>query len=108
VARVRESGDSSRSTRQRAASSVLGCQSSPADPDAEQSRSESGSRMSSERRVNLVKVFSATKARERDEHGDRVTQWLRSRPGLKTVDTVVQLSSDRECHCLSIVLLCSE
>ncbi|MCC7382570.1 MAG: hypothetical protein IT384_12105 [Deltaproteobacteria bacterium] len=49
-----------------------------------------------------VKVFSATKARERDEMGEVITQWLRDNPGLEIVDRVVLQSSDNEFHCLSI------
>lgn len=54
---------------------------------------------------NFVKVFSATKARDRTELGDKVTEWLRRQPeGTEIVDTVVTQSSDREFHCLSITL----
>jgi hypothetical protein len=51
-----------------------------------------------------VKVFSATKAKEREELGETVTRWLRSNAELEVVDRVVNLSSDDEFHCLSIVL----
>ena len=51
-----------------------------------------------------VKVFSATKAKEREELGDTVTRWLRSNADLEVVDRVVTQSSDDEFHCLSIVL----
>jgi len=51
-----------------------------------------------------VKVFSATKARERDELGETVTRWLRSNADLEVVDRVVTQSSDDEFHCLTIVL----
>lgn len=50
-----------------------------------------------------VKVFSATKARERDELGEQVTRWLRSNPDLAIVDKVVCQSSDNEFHCYSVV-----
>jgi hypothetical protein len=50
-----------------------------------------------------VKVFSATKAKEREELGDTVTRWLRANPDLEIVDRVVSQSSDDEFHCLSIV-----
>jgi hypothetical protein len=58
--------------------------------------------------VNLVKVFSVTKARERDQLGERVTAWIQERPGTTILNTVVRLSSDSRFHCLSIVLLCHE
>ncbi len=51
-----------------------------------------------------VKVFSATKAREREELGETITRWLRANADLEVVDKVVSQSSDDEFHCLSIVL----
>ena len=51
-----------------------------------------------------VKVFSATKAKEREELGETVTRWLRSNGDLEVVDRVVTQSSDDEFHCLTIVL----
>ena len=51
-----------------------------------------------------VKVFSATKAKEREELGETVTRWLRANADLEVVDRVVTQSSDDEFHCLSIVL----
>ena len=50
-----------------------------------------------------VKVFSATKAKEREELGETVTRWLRANPDLVIADRVVSQSSDSEFHCLSIV-----
>jgi hypothetical protein len=51
-----------------------------------------------------VKLFSATKAKERDELGDQVTRWLRANGDLEIVDRTVIQSSDNEFHCLTIVL----
>ena len=51
-----------------------------------------------------AKVFSATKAKEREELGEHVTAWLRDNPGIVLKDTVVQQSSDNEFHCLTIVI----
>ena len=51
-----------------------------------------------------VKVFSATKAKEREELGETVTRWLRSNADVEVVDRVVTQSSDNEFHCLTIVL----
>ncbi len=51
-----------------------------------------------------VKVFSATKAKEREELGETVTRWLRSNAEIEIVDRVVRQSSDDEFHCLTIVL----
>jgi hypothetical protein len=55
-----------------------------------------------------VKVFSATKAKERDELGETVTRWMRSNTDLEIVDRVVTQSSDDEFHCLTIVLFYRE
>ncbi len=51
-----------------------------------------------------VKVFSATKAKDREELGEGVTRWLRSNADLEVVDRVVSQSSDNEFHCLCIIL----
>jgi hypothetical protein len=51
-----------------------------------------------------VKVFSATKAREREEIGEVITRWLRENPNIEVVDRVVLQSSDNEFHCLTITL----
>lgn len=54
---------------------------------------------------NTVKVFSATKARDRQSLGDRLTEWIQSQPsGVEIVKTVVRQSSDREFHCLTFVV----
>ena len=50
-----------------------------------------------------VKVFSATKAKEREELGETISRWLRANPTLEIVDQVVSQSSDDEFHCLSFV-----
>ena len=54
--------------------------------------------------ISQFKVFSATRAREREELGDRVTAWIQANPGLDILQTVVSLSSDSEFHCLSITV----
>ena len=51
-----------------------------------------------------VKVFSATKAKDREELGENVTRWIKSNADLEIVDQVVRQSSDNEFHCLSITL----
>lgn len=51
-----------------------------------------------------VKVFSATKAKERESLGEAITQWLRSTQNIDLVNTVVTQSSDREFHCLTITV----
>jgi hypothetical protein len=52
-----------------------------------------------------VKVFSATKARERELIADRINEWLdETIKEIEIVDTVVTQSSDREFHCLTITI----
>ncbi len=55
-------------------------------------------------RFTGVKVFSATKAREREDLGDSISRWLQANSDLEIVDRVVAQSSDNEFHCLTIVL----
>ncbi|HSN92845.1 MAG TPA: hypothetical protein VLS93_16560 [Anaeromyxobacteraceae bacterium] len=55
-----------------------------------------------------VKVFSATKAKDREELGETITRWLRSNPTLEIVDRVVTQSSDNEFHCLTLVFFFRE
>jgi len=63
---------------------------------------------SMEEPINLVKVFSATKAKDRQAIGDQVTLWIADHPSVRIVKTVVSLTSDMKFHCFSIVLFCSE
>jgi hypothetical protein len=51
-----------------------------------------------------VKVFSATKMKDRQFLGERITDWLTDIPELDIIDKVVTQSSDNELHCLSVVL----
>jgi len=55
-------------------------------------------------RFTGVKIFSATKAKEREELGESITRWLLANADLEIVDRVVSQSSDNEFHCLTIVL----
>lgn len=54
--------------------------------------------------VNGVKVFSATKFRERQTLGERLTEWMEQHPTYKVIDTKVTQSSDAEFHCLTITV----
>jgi len=54
--------------------------------------------------VTGVKVFSATKAKERELLGELITDWIRSNPNCELVDKIVTQSSDSEFHCLTITL----
>lgn len=51
-----------------------------------------------------VKVFTATRAKDREDLGDVITRWLRDNPRVRPVDKVVTQSSDREFHCLTITV----
>ena len=55
-------------------------------------------------RFTGCKVFTTTLARDREAMSDNITRWLQDHPELEIVDKVVTLSSDRQFHCLSIVL----
>ncbi len=55
-----------------------------------------------------VKIFSTTLARDRDALSDRITRWLGENPKLEIVDQLVRQSSDKEFHCLSILLFYRE
>jgi hypothetical protein len=56
-------------------------------------------------KVNVVKVFSATRAKDRESLGEIVTAWIARNPGVRVLKTFVMLSSDSAFHCLSIVLV---
>jgi hypothetical protein len=51
-----------------------------------------------------AKVFTATKARDRDGLGEVLTRWIQDNPKARIIDKVVTQSSDREFHCLSITI----
>lgn len=55
-----------------------------------------------------VMVFTATKAKEREELGDKVTEWVRAAPPKTVLDVTVTQSSDEEFHCLTITILYEE
>ena len=56
-------------------------------------------------KINIVKVFSATRARDRELLGEVVTAWIAHNLGVRVLKTFVTLSSDSRFHCLSIVLI---
>lgn len=52
-----------------------------------------------------LKVFSATKQKERDELGETVTRWLNEKKNeIEVVDKMITQSSDSEYHCVTISL----
>lgn len=61
-----------------------------------------------QRPISVYKVFSATRAQDREVLGERVSAWLAANPHLEVRQTVVSLSSDSRFHCLSFVLICSD
>ena len=66
----------------------------------------SGSRAAwdKQRMFTGVKVFSATKAKEREELSENINRWIKSNADLEIVDRVVCQSSDNEFHCYSMLL----
>jgi hypothetical protein len=51
-----------------------------------------------------AKVFSATMAAQREQLGEKITEWIKANPDIEIVDKVVLQSSDNEFHCLSVVV----
>lgn len=51
-----------------------------------------------------LKVFSATKAKEREVLGEQITDWLEKNPDVIITDKEITQSSDSEFHCLTITL----
>jgi hypothetical protein len=58
--------------------------------------------------ITGAKVFSATRAKEREELGETITRWLRANPQFEIVDKIVTQSSDREFHCLTVTIFYRE
>lgn len=56
---------------------------------------------------SAVRTFSETKARDRQELGERITKWIRDEKPI-IIDTKVCQSSDHEFHCLSVVIFYKE
>lgn len=53
---------------------------------------------------NGVKVFSATMVRDREQLGEKVTDWIRAHPDFVIDDVVVTQSSDEQFHCIAITV----
>lgn len=60
------------------------------------------------RKIDGVKVFSASKFYERENLDEKITEWLQSmgqdHQAFEVLDTSVTQSSDRAFHCYSMVL----
>jgi hypothetical protein len=55
-------------------------------------------------RFNGVKVFSATMVADRDQLGEKVSDWMSRNSHLKVTDIVVTQSSDEAFHCIAITV----
>jgi hypothetical protein len=55
-------------------------------------------------KFNGVKVFSATMVADREQLGEKVTAWIKSRPDAKLTDIVITQSSDEAFHCIAITV----
>lgn len=51
-----------------------------------------------------IRVFSATLAQDRQQLGDRVTDWIANNRDLAIRDVTIVQSSDQAFHCLTIVV----
>lgn len=60
--------------------------------------------MSNEKQFSGLKVFSATKAGDREILGEKITEWVAKNPEMSVVNTVITQSSDSEFHCLTITI----
>ena len=49
------------------------------------------------------KVFTATKARDREDLGSKISDYMLANPTMKVVKTSVVQSSDAAYHCLTFV-----
>jgi hypothetical protein len=55
-------------------------------------------------KFNGVKVFSATMVADRDQLGEKVTDWMARNQGKKVTDIVITQSSDEAFHCIAITV----
>jgi hypothetical protein len=51
-----------------------------------------------------VKVFSATMVTDREQLGEKITDWITNHPNCEVRDAVVTQSSDEAFHCIAITL----
>jgi hypothetical protein len=55
-------------------------------------------------KFNGVKIFSATMVADRDQLGEKVTDWMQRNTHLKITDIVITQSSDEAFHCIAFTL----
>ncbi len=65
---------------------------------------EDGAAMDGYRLVE-VKVFSATKRKDRDHMDELATEWLQNHQAFDRLTAQVTLSSDLEYHCLTLTFM---
>jgi hypothetical protein len=53
---------------------------------------------------NGVKVFSATMVMDREQLGEKITNWIQANPQCEVRDIIVTQSSDEAFHCIAITL----
>ena len=51
-----------------------------------------------------LKVFSATKSRDRERLGETITDWIQHHPEFKVFERIVTQSSDMQFHCIAITV----
>ena len=56
----------------------------------------------------VVKVFSATMAKDREVLGEKVTDWLRRNPKVQVDELRTMQSSDEQFHCITVVVIGKE
>jgi hypothetical protein len=61
-------------------------------------------RFGEENQFNGVKVFSATMVAEREQLGEKITEWMRQNPQYEIREAFVTQSSDEAFHCIAITL----
>jgi hypothetical protein len=57
---------------------------------------------------NGVKIFSATMFQQRDQLGEKVTEWIAANSNVAITEVVVTQSSDASFHCIAISVFYSE
>jgi hypothetical protein len=57
---------------------------------------------------NGVKVFSATMFQQREQLGEKVTEWIAANSNISITEVVVTQSSDASFHCIAISVFYAE
>ncbi|NQV13420.1 MAG: hypothetical protein HQ530_03900 [Parcubacteria group bacterium] len=51
-----------------------------------------------------VKIFTCTRHHEKEQEGDKITEWLRDNPDIQILEKMVLQSSDISHHCLTVAI----